>query len=135
MSVLFCWVGGVEGDLNSPPSNRSPCNAIRIHYHPAAKDGILNSWGSFCAIRWHNIYEILPPWIILCHPLGEIWLPKQCPVTLHIADVHYLKNRHLRDLATKTFACITYSKAGLSQICVGIPMALHTFKLQVPCDV
>ena len=43
-------------------------------YHPAAKDGILNSWGIFYAIRWHNLFEI-PPWNILCHPLGETCLP------------------------------------------------------------
>ena len=29
---------------------------------------------------------------VLCHPLGETWLPKTIPVTLHIAEIHYLKN-------------------------------------------
>ena len=28
------------------------------------------------AIGWHNIFEILRPWNILCHPLRETWLPR-----------------------------------------------------------
>ena len=53
-------------------------------YHPAKKDGILNSLGIFYAIRWHNIFEIPLPWNILCHPLLETWLPEKFGVTLHI---------------------------------------------------
>ena len=49
----------------------------RALYNPAAKYGILNSWGIFYAIRWHNISEVPPPWNISCHPLGETWLPKK----------------------------------------------------------
>ena len=48
-----------------------------IAYHPAKKDGILNSWWIFYAIRWHNIFKIPPLWNILCHP--DAW---------HIRKIH-----------------------------------------------
>ena len=39
-----------------------------LWYHPAKEGGILNFWGIFYAIRWHNIFEIPPRWSVLCHP-------------------------------------------------------------------
>ena len=69
-------------------------------HHPARKDGILKSWVIFYAIRWHDIFGIPPSWNILCHPLGKTCLPKKIPVTLRIAEIHYLKNCPAWSLAT-----------------------------------
>ena len=108
---------------------------IVLHpYHPATKDGILNPWGIFYAIRWHNIFEIPPPWIFYAIPwarpdyLKYSWLPYILPKFIA------WKIAISRTWLPKKIGCITYSKVGLSRILLGNPMALHIPKFQVHSD-
>ena len=59
--------------VRTPP--RTPTQ--EPEYHPAQKDSILNSWEIVYAVRWHNIFEIPPPWNVLCYP--DAW---------HIRKIH-----------------------------------------------
>ena len=75
-----------------------------------------------------SLQEFMPP-------LGQDLVTPKFPVTLHIAEVHYLINCPFPGPATyKIRLHYTYSKVELSPILIGNPMELHIWKLQVHSD-